>query len=372
MAEKVGGISASRRRRGGQRNKMKLKSGHFFERLSKSEEEARLRDFPGHIVGDIRLKPGGWILPSTFTKIGNRIYEFQFREGDVVIMTHPKAGATWAQELVWTMKNNPDFNHPEAGLAVNIRCPALETDMNMFGRMRDAIPPAPESPVYHRFYTMCPDGDVDDGPVLQTIEATKGPRVMKTHLAFDLMSPNILDTTKVIYMLRNPKDVCVSNHHYYRINRAHDFQGTMDDWVNYMVKDELNFGPYWQHIREAYKRSGHPNLHFLFYENLKYDPLPEILDLDQFLGTRLQVDQMQKVIEYTSFENMKIRESQLPLDDEMTQKVLNIDIVNREGGFFRRGVVGDYKNILTSEQEAKIDDWIKANSGDLDITFRYN
>ena len=50
----------------------------------------------------------------------------QFREDDVVVMTFPKCGTTWTQEVVWTMRHNPNLDHPMAKLDVNIRSPFLE------------------------------------------------------------------------------------------------------------------------------------------------------------------------------------------------------------------------------------------------------
>merc|ERR1712018_865412 len=40
------------------------------------------------------------------------------------------------------------------------------------------------------------------------------PRVIKTHLPFEMLPPNLLDTCKVIFVSRNPKDCCVSFYHH--------------------------------------------------------------------------------------------------------------------------------------------------------------
>lgn len=50
---------------------------------------------------------------------------FQFEDSDVLINTFPKTGTTWVQELVWTMRNNPDLNNPMANIPMFIRSPNL-------------------------------------------------------------------------------------------------------------------------------------------------------------------------------------------------------------------------------------------------------
>lgn len=44
----------------------------------------------------------------------------------------------------------------------------------------------------------CPDGDPETALMLQLMEAHTGsPRIIATHLTFDLINPNVLDTCKV-------------------------------------------------------------------------------------------------------------------------------------------------------------------------------
>jgi hypothetical protein len=50
----------------------------------------------------------------------------QFRPDDVVVMTYPKCGTTWSQEIVWNMRNNPDLDNPDADDALFVRSPHLE------------------------------------------------------------------------------------------------------------------------------------------------------------------------------------------------------------------------------------------------------
>lgn len=53
--------------------------------------------------------------------------------------------------------------------------------------------------------------------------------------------------------------------------------------------------PYWPHVKQAWEKRNHPNLHFVFYEDLKADPLAEIRKLDQFMATNLTEQQLNNV-----------------------------------------------------------------------------
>jgi hypothetical protein len=50
----------------------------------------------------------------------------QFEENDVIVMTVPKAGTTWTQEVVWTMRKNPSLDNPTSSLPLHVRSPILE------------------------------------------------------------------------------------------------------------------------------------------------------------------------------------------------------------------------------------------------------
>lgn len=55
------------------------------------------------------------------------------------------------------------------------------------------------------------------------------------------------------------------------------------------------YGPYWQHLKEAWEKKDNPNLHFIFYEDLKTNNMEELKKLDAFLGTNLTQEQLDNV-----------------------------------------------------------------------------
>ena len=72
-----------------------------------------------------------------------------------------------------------------------------------------------------------------------------------------------------MYVARNPKDVIVSYYHYHRLMNFHGFAKDLDTFADYFLKDQLWCTPYFPHLLQAWKKRHHPNMLFLFYEDLK-------------------------------------------------------------------------------------------------------
>ncbi|MCL4145461.1 UNVERIFIED_CONTAM: hypothetical protein GTU68_024105 [Idotea baltica] len=130
---------------------------------------------------------------------------------------------------------------------------------------------------------------------LQFTEACRDPRTIKTHLPFSLLAKDLLDTCKVVYVIRNLKDVVTSYHHHSRLLKQHGFVGTLDSFVDHFVNDKLLYGPFWTHAKEAWDKRDHRNLHFMFYEDMIENPKGEIMKLQKFLGTNLTDKQIDDV-----------------------------------------------------------------------------
>ena len=72
----------------------------------------------------IRYPHGPVIMPRSFLEIADRIRNFEVKEDDIWIVTYPKCGTTWTQEMVWQIVNNVD---PQKGqLPLFTRTPFLE------------------------------------------------------------------------------------------------------------------------------------------------------------------------------------------------------------------------------------------------------
>ncbi|XP_076060464.1 sulfotransferase 1 family member D1-like [Oratosquilla oratoria] len=341
-----------------------LKSGHEVVPLEEEEQEEQKTLCLGYTEGMVRLQPGGWFYPTTFVKFADQIYDFKLRPDDVMLMTYPKCGTTWVQEIVWTMKNNSNFDHPMAHTKIHIRSPFLELDMMMGSKNLPTIEDT--SPVIQAFRQKHPGKDPKDGIFIHLTDSSPGPRVIKTHLPFSLFSEDLLDTCKVVYVARNPLDVCMSYYHHHRLLLIHDYIGSFDQFVDFFIKGDVMYGPYLLHLKEAWEKKGHKNLHIMFYEDMKEDPCGELKRLDAFLETGLSDETIRKIADYTSFPVMKEREDKLGHSPWM-----NPEVIKKGGGFFRKGTAGDWKGKLTPEQENKIKSWMETGLDGVDIDFKH-
>ncbi|XP_076035259.1 sulfotransferase 1C1-like [Oratosquilla oratoria] len=268
----------------------KLKSGHVAVPLEKEEELAQLEVLMRSCSeGVVRLDPGRWLLHTPSLNLVDNIYEHKYRPSDLIIMAYPKCGTTWAQEIVWTMRNNPDLDHPEANDQVIFRSPFLEKTIP------SPKPSGRRSRSGKAFRKAFPQREDTKNMFFSLAEGSPDPRSMKTHLSLSLFPEDLLETCKVLYVARNPLDVCISFFHHCRHFIVRDFRGTLDQFVDLFIQDKLIPGPYLQHLKEAWAKKDHKNFHFVFYEDLKEDPLTELKKLDAFLETGLSEDKIRKI-----------------------------------------------------------------------------
>ncbi|KOB52376.1 Uncharacterized protein OBRU01_24947, partial [Operophtera brumata] len=115
------------------------------------------------------------------------------------------------------------------------------------------------------------------------------PRYIRSHLPWDLLPQEVqrADGTikpRVIYTSRNPKDMVVSYYHYCTL--VHGLKGTFEEFC------------FWNRRRD-------PNLLFIKFEEMKHD-LPSVIQRTaNFLNKTLSDEQVEKLCDHLSFNNMK-------------------------------------------------------------------
>lgn len=93
----------------------------------------------------------------------------------------------------------------------------------------------------------------------------------------------------------------------------------------------------------------HPNMKFIWYEELKNDFDGMILELSNFLGVELTPEQRLEVKTRTGFEAMKKRTA-----DNSAYKI--VAVANKN--FFRKGEVGGWRKEFTDEEKAEqLNEW---------------
>jgi len=316
-----------------------------------------LKLFKGHgDSGNVEVLPDVGVMASKYREYHQEIKDFEFIDTDVILMTYPKSGTTWLQEILWSMLLSPNLDHPMKDIPLAVRSPTLELDVTV-----GHIPP-PQNFV-NMFKAQFPDFDMSHGAMLHACKTTPNPRIIKTHYSFDIISPTALTKAKVVCVIRDPRDVCISFCHYCRLFNHEGFEGTLDDFVDIFLGSSTRHGSYWPNVSKAWSRKNHPNVHLMFYENLKRNTGEELKLLDNFLGTNLSEDQLKKIEHYTSFAEMKKRDDHVCPKDDVPQ-CLNMALAQKEGGFFKTGGGGGWKKVLNEEQKERFQVWIKENCPD--------
>ncbi|XP_017031991.1 sulfotransferase 1B1-like [Drosophila kikkawai] len=254
-----------------------------------------------------------------------RIDAFATRETDVFLVSVMKSGSTWMQELAWLLLNKLDY---EGALSEygNVRNPYLE-----HSGIDEAFP----------------------GNSLETCDKIQtNPRLIKSHLPAQFLPRQVwTQGRKIIYVARNAKDVVVSTYHYlYGIGV---WEGSLDQFVDSFIDDKITFNPHWAHVIDFYRMRSEENIFFVTYEEMIRNLEDVIRRLSRFVGCQDLSDcEMEKLLNHLKFKNMK--ESKF---GNHTNFFKTFHETKDDFDFMRRGIIGSYKDELSSEQVDKIDKW---------------
>lgn len=264
------------------------------------------------------LKPT--CMPKCFADRAEEFANFKVRNDDVWIVTYPKCGTTWTQEMAWVLSNDMNFDKANS-LDITKRCLFFELN-----GMIEAVPR--ES--------------------FQALEEQTSPRVIKTHLPISLLPRDIWKKNcKIIYVARDPKDVVVSFFHHF--SGMTSYTGGMEDFFEAFLADEFIYCSYWQHVLEFWLIRQRKNILFITFENMKKD-LKSIVDRTSvFLGKKFESEELAQLVDHLSFEKMKLNPT---CNNQGLVKYLYGNL-NKEYSeetafkFMRKGIVGSYKKDLS-------------------------
>ena len=265
-------------------------------------------------------------------RVDNMKTTFHPENDDVFVVTYPKSGTTWMQQIVRLILNEGK----EDGLDVNNSVPWLEA----------------LDPQCHYWI------DTDQMP---------SPRAFKTHLPYSMTPGGLPHTTsaKYIYIARNPKDVIVSI--FYHLSRLQIFHfcGTLNDIIRLFLEGKLNFGSWFDHVLEWWMHRNDSNILFLKYEDVKQDLRGTTKTVAKFMEHSLKPEIIDEIVKQSTFESMRVN----PTVNFFSE----YQYPNATTSFVRKGIVGDWKNHFTPEQNAEFDRVYaeKMKGSGLDFNFMY-
>ncbi|KAJ8939807.1 hypothetical protein NQ318_012807 [Aromia moschata] len=339
-----------------------VKNKPFPYNITKVDDEVNrdlLRYFTGERTGFVQVGPKKWFFPSGYEREALNYYNFEVRPDDVFVVTFPRSGTTWVQEMVWLLAN--DLNYQKAAeIPLVYRFPFLEFSCFLHKDTKAEF--LKENEADDEKLSEIENLDV---PAWKIFSESTGRRFIKSHLPFSLLPPNLLQAgAKIIYVARNPKDVAVSFYHLNRSIRTQGYKGDFPRYWDYFERNLQPWTPYWEHIKEGWERRNEGNMLFLFYENINKDLRGNIEKIANFLGKNYSNQQYQGLENHLKIENFR-NNSSVNFD---LLKNLGI-LVDNEESFVRRGKTGGWRNYFDEKLNDRADKWIALNLKHTDIKF---
>ena len=173
-------------------------------------DNAALKEFEKHQTafqrGFVNVMPYKTIFPRSFLSYEKAIHEFEVRDDDIYVVTFPKCGTTWTQEMVWNICNGCDIEKAKSVPLVQ-RMPFIEIS----GLIKDNLVAA----MSEEDKTARPDAadSVQNASNMPRSE----PRLLKTHLSYDMLPRQVREKKpKIVYVTRNPRDALVSFYNHWK------------------------------------------------------------------------------------------------------------------------------------------------------------
>jgi len=172
------------------------------------------------------------------------------------------------------------------------------------------------------------------------------PRILKSHEVFD---PRY---KRVIYIVRDPRDVAVSNFHWEMKQRSfHDqlpIQDFLPPWIEGKIWDRL--GNWGDHVTSWLStRGGKDGFLVLRYEDMIEDPARELVKVANLLGIQRTQEQLARAAELSSADRMR------QLEEKQGGKWVQTRYTRQDKPFVRKASSGGWKAVLPPQSVAQIE-----------------
>ncbi|XP_075718415.1 amine sulfotransferase-like [Rhinoderma darwinii] len=291
------------------------------------------RDALDEALNALMFKHKGIYFDANYTspEVINEIEHMEIKDHDVILVTYPKSGTIWTQQILNLIFNEGHRNGTEH-IDTMTRLPWIEYNIN----------------------------NVD-------LKSHPSPRLFTTHLPYYLMPRDLrFRMAKIIYVGRNPKDVLVSFYHFYKMNPNLKCTINWETFLDLYISGKVLGGSWFDHVRGWNTHKEDFNILFVTFEEMKKDLRSAVLKICKFVDITLDEEAIDTVVERATFKKMKH-------DPLANYTFLPNDILDRsKGAFLRKGTVGDWKNKMTVAQSEMFDKVYKEKIGDLPIKFLWD
>jgi len=225
------------------------------------------------------------------------------RADDVFIVTYPRSGTTWLQMILYQLTTDGSMDIPH----IAEYCPWFERSLRS-GRGFETQPP---------------------------------PRIFKSHLPYRAIPKG---PCKYIYVARDGRDVAFSYYHLYRTYIG--FRGAFVEFFDRFMQGKVQFGSWFDHVREWAEHRHDANVLFLTYERLTRDLEGCVRDIIAFCGWEIPAERLPRILERCSFGFMKQYESKFdPTIETLWEQGVQLN------SFLRAGKAGEGALQLSGGQQ---------------------
>ncbi|KAM3592838.1 uncharacterized protein V6R79_026325 [Siganus canaliculatus] len=242
--------------------------------------------------------------------------DFSFRSDDVIIATYPKSGTSWMQEMIPLIINEGDSTSV------------------------DTIPTWKRVPWLEAVHV-----------AVRNLEQGPSPRMLATHFQHNMMPVSFFKAKpKVIYMMRNAKDVFTSYFHFHGTTSFLVHPGSQNQFLHKFLDGKVMFGSWFDHVKSWLNAEGKTPIMYISYEEMKMDLKDSVTRIAQFLEKPLDREVVEKIADRCLFENMK--QNQMSNYSLIPHKFVKNP---KTFEFLRKGIIGDWKNQLTVAEAEHFD-----------------
>lgn len=296
-------------------------------------------------VPALRITERLGVAPRLFTLVEHRARasmgagfgfgDYQPGPQDAIICTYPKSGTNWMLQIVHQIAT---LGHGE------------------FGHIHDV---APWPDAYREQAIPLSDEGWRHTPT--------GLRAVKTHLESDRVPYD--ESARYIHVVRDPKDVFVSQYHFLRGLVFGPLMPSVETWLELFVRGEFTPVPSmsWPAYTDAYWRQrDRSNVAVVFFEDLVTDLPGALRRIAEFLQVDLDAGQLDAVVAKSTFASMSA------IDEKFYPPAPGVPWGSGQGRMIRQGRSGAASELLSARQRQRIDDHCRRELGRLGSDFPYH
>jgi len=173
------------------------------------------------------------------------------------------------------------------------------------------------------------------------------PRVLKSHESFDARY------RRVIYIVRDPRDVAISNYHWEMKLRSVKDSYPIEDFVPLWMSGNFwrRIGSWADHVNSwMATRQGHEGFILIRYEDLQANPQRELARVAEFMGLAADANRIARAIELSSADNMRKMEA------TQGKKWVATFQTRSDKPFVRKASSGGWRTVLPPKTVAYMED----------------